>query len=251
MSRPAPALRAAGALAALELRLTARRGENVLVTLMIPVAVLLFFAGTSVVPFAGDPVGFLLPGSIALGIIAAGLVNLGIATAYERSYGVLKRLGGSPLPRWGLVGAKLTAVLVLEVVQVVVLVAVAVLVLHWQPGDGWSPPLLVAAVLLGTLAFAGLGLLLAGTLRAEATLALANGLFLAFLMLGGVILPVDHLPGFLQPLAVVLPSAALADLLRVALASGPQPASVTGPLLLLAAWGVAAAGLTIRRFRWD
>ncbi|MEO8273573.1 MAG: ABC transporter permease, partial [Chloroflexota bacterium] len=95
MSRPAPALRAVGALAALELRLTARRGENVLVTLIIPVAVLLFFAGTSVVPFAGDPVGFLLPGTIALGIVAAGLVNLGIATAYERSYGVLKRLGGS------------------------------------------------------------------------------------------------------------------------------------------------------------
>ncbi len=251
MSRPAPALRAAGALAALELRLTARRGENVLVTLIIPVAVLLFFAGTSIVPFAADPVGFLLPGTIALGIIAAGLVNLGIATAYERSYGVLKRLGGSPLPRWGLVGAKLAVVLVLELVQVVILVAVAVFGLHWQPGPGWSPLLLVVAILLGTLAFAGLGLLLAGTLRAEATLALANGLFLAFLMLGGVVLPVDHLPGFLQPVAAVLPSAALADLLRLALASGPQPASATGPLLLLTAWGVAAAGLTIRRFRWD
>lgn len=251
MSRPAPALRAAGALAALELRLTARRGENVLVTLIIPVAVLLFFAGTSVVPFAGDAAGFLLPGSIALGIIAAGLVNLGIATAYERSYGVLKRLGGSPLPRGGLVVAKLAAVLLLEVVQVVVLVAVAVLVLHWQPGAGWSPLLLIAAVLLGTFAFAGLGLLLAGTLRAEATLALANGLFLAFLMLGGIVLPIDHLPSFIQPVASVLPSAALADLLRLALVSGPQPTSATGPLLALTAWGAAAAGLAIRRFRWD
>ena len=251
MSRPAPALRAAGALAALELRLTARRGENVLVTLIIPVAVLLFFAGTSVVPFAGDPAGFLLPGSIALGITAAGLVNLGIATAYERSHGVLKRLGGSPLPRGGLVVAKLAAVLLLEVVQVVVLVAVGVLVLHWQPGAGWSPLLLIAAVLLGTFAFAGLGLLLAGTLRAEATLALANGLFLAFLMLGGIVLPIDHLPSFIQPVASVLPSAALADLLRLALVSGPQPTSAMGPLLGLTAWGAAAAGLAIRRFRWD
>ena len=251
MSRPAPALRAAGALAALELRLTARRGENVLVTLIIPVAVLLFFAGTSIVPFAGDPAGFLLPGSIALGIVAAGLVNLGIATAYERSYGVLKRLGGSPLPRWGLVTAKLAAVLVLEVVQVIILIAVAVGALGWQPGPGWSPLLLVAGVLLGTLAFAGLGLLLAGSLRAEATLALANGLFLGFLMLGGVVLPIDHLPSFLQPVAAVLPSAALADLLRLALASGPQPASATGPAVVLAAWGVSAAGIAARRFRWD
>jgi ABC-2 type transport system permease protein len=251
VSRPAPALRAAGALAALELRLTARRGENVLVTLIIPVAVLLFFAGTSILPFAGDPAGFLLPGTVALGIVAAGLVNLGIATAYERSYGVLKRLGGSPLPRWGLVGAKLTAVLVLEVSQLAVLVAVAAIVLGWAPGPAWSPVLLTAAVFLGTLTFAGLGLLLAGTLRAEATLALANGLFLGFLMLGGVVLPVDHLPAFVQPIAALLPSTALAELLRLALDSGPQPPSAAGPLVLLGAWGVAAAGLAIRRFRWE
>lgn len=261
MSRPAPALRSVAALTVLELRLTARRGENVLVTLIIPVAVLLFFARTSIVPgIAGDPVDFLLPGSIALAIIAAGLVNLGIATAYERASGVLKRLGGAPLPRWGLVGAKLSAVLVIEVVQVVVLVVVAALALQWQPGPAWSPMLLVLAVILGTLAFVGLGLLLAGTLRAEATLALANGLFLGFLMLGGIVLPVDHLPAFLQPLAAILPATALADLLRIALGSsaaagaggaGAGTASPWAPALLLAAWGVAASGLAIRRFRWD
>jgi ABC-2 type transport system permease protein len=256
VSRPAPALRATAALAAMELRLTARRGENVLVTIIIPVAVLLFFAGTTIVPgIAGDPVGFLLPGAIALAIVATGLVNLGIATAYDRSYGVLKRLGGAPLPRWGLVGAKLGAVLVLEVVQVVVLVAVAAIALHWQPGAAWSPALLVVALVLGTFAFAGLGLLLAGTLRAEATLALANGLFLGFLMLGGIVLPVDHLPAFLQPLAAVLPATALADLLRIALDSGAPgtgPAtSALAPALLLGAWGVVASGLAIRRFRWE
>ena len=258
MSRPAPALRATAALTAMELRLTARRGENVLVTLIIPVAVLLFFAGTSIVPgIDRDPVGFLLPGSIALAIIAAGLVNLGIATAYERAYGVLKRLGGAPLPRWGLVGAKVSAILVLEVVQVVLLVAVAALLLHWAPGPAWSPMLVVVAVVLGTLAFAGLGLLLAGTLRAEATLALANGLFLGFLMLGGIVLPVDHLPAFLQPIAAVLPATALADLLRIAFdavpgaATGAGATSPAGPAALLLAWGVAATGLASLRFRWD
>jgi len=239
----------------MELRVTARRGENVLVTLIIPVAVLLFFAGTSIIPFAGDPVRFLLPGSIALALIAAGLVNLGIATAYERAYGVLKRLGGAPLPRWGLVGAKVAAILVLEAVQVVVLVAVAVVVLHWQPGPAWSPILLVGAIVLGTLAFAGLGLLMAGTLRAEATLALANGLFLGFLMLGGIVLPIDHLPAFLRPVASALPATALADLLRIALDSGAPfgaaAVSPIGPAVLLGAWGAAASGLAIRRFRWD
>jgi ABC-2 type transport system permease protein len=238
----------------MELRLTARRGENVLVTLVIPVAVLLFFAGTSVIPLAAHPVDFLLPGSIALAIVAAGLVNLGIATAYERSYGVLKRLGGAPLPRWGLIAAKIGTVLVLEVVQVVVLVAIAIGLLGWQPGGGWSPLLLAVALILGTAAFAGLGLLLAGALRAEATLALANALFLGFLMVGGIVLPVDHLPGFLQPIAAVLPATALADLLRVALASGlaaGTTASPAAPALVLLAWAVGACGLAIRSFRWD
>jgi ABC-2 type transport system permease protein len=254
MSRPVPAARAVASLAAMELRLTARRGENVLVTLIIPVAVLLFFAGTSVIPLATRPVDFLLPGSIALAIVAAGLVNLGIATAYERSYGVLKRLGGAPLPRWGLIAAKVASILALEVVQVLVLLLVAVAVLGWQPGAGWSPVLLIIALVLGTAAFAGLGLLLAGTLRAEATLALANALFLGFLMVGGIVLPLDHLPGFLQPVAAILPATALADLLRIALASGVDAGTATsagGPLVLLAMWAIAASGLAIRTFRWD
>jgi ABC-2 type transport system permease protein len=249
----APTSRSIAALTALELKLTARRGENILATIIIPVAVLLFFAGTSVIPLATRPVDFLLPGSIALGLIAAGLVNLGIATGYDRSYGVLKRLGGSPLPRWGLIVAKLLAVGALEIVQVVVLIAVAMLVLGWTPGPAWSPLLFVVAIVLGTAAFAGLGLLLAGTLRAEATLALANALFLALLMLGGIILSVDHLPGFLQPIATILPASALSVLLRAALDSGGvgAAASIVEPLAILAAWAVAAIALAARRFRWD
>jgi ABC-2 type transport system permease protein len=255
MTRPAPALRSTAALAALELRLTARRGENILATIVIPIAVLLFFAGTAILPALGvRPVDVLLPGSIALGIIASSLVNLGIATGYDRHYGVLKRLGGAPLPRWGLVAAKIAAVLVLEVVQLVALVAVAILAFGWSPGAGWSPALVVVAFLLGTLAFAGLGLLLAGTLRAEATLALANGLFIGFLLVGGIILPIDHLPAFIQPIAAVLPSTALADLLRISLASGTVAATTSSPMApaaILAAWGIAATGVAIRAFRWD
>lgn len=249
MSRPATPIRAMAAVAAMELRITARRGENVLVTLIIPPAVLLFFASVGIVPgLAGRPVDFLLPGSLALAVIASGLVNLGIATAYERNYGVLKRLGSSPLPRWGLVGAKILAVLALEVVQVGLLMVVATVVLGWTPGAGFSAALVVTAVLLGTLAFAGLGLLLAGTLRAEATLALANGLFLVFLMIGGIVLPIDHLPAPLATIASILPAAALSDLFRSALGDST---GVIAPLLILGGWGIGAAGLAIRTFRWD
>lgn len=254
--RPAAPLRAIAALTKLELRLTARRGENVLVTLVIPVAVLLFFAGTSLVPGDRDAVvSYLLPGSIALAIIAGGLVNLGIATGYERSYGVLKRLGGAPLPRWGLLASKLAAVLVLAVIQAGILIVVASLALNWRPGAGWSPILLVSAIAIGTLAFAGLGLLLAGTLRAEATLALANLLFLAFLMLGGIVLPVDQLPPLIQPFAAVLPATALADLLRAALGAsggaGSPPSSPVVSALVLLGWGTASSAFAARWFRWD
>jgi ABC-2 type transport system permease protein len=249
VSRPAPLLGSTAALAAMELRLTSRRGENVLVTLVIPVAVLLFFATVGIVPgIAGRPVDFLLPGALALGIIASGLVNLGIATAYERSYGVLKRLGGSPLPRSGLVAAKIASILVLEVVQVVLLISVAAVVLGWQPASGASAGLAILAVPLGTFTFAGLGLLMAGTLRAEATLALANGLFLGFLMLGGIVLPIDHLPGWLAAIARVLPASALADVFRVALTG---TGDVVGPIVVLLAWGLAAVGLSVRFFRWE
>jgi ABC-2 type transport system permease protein len=199
---------------------------------------------------AGRPVEFLLPGSLALAVIATSLVNLGIATAYERQYGVLKRLGGSPLTRGELLAAKMLAVIAVEVAQAVLLVAIAVLLLGWAApsGTGTVPALLVAALLVGTLAFAGLGLLLAGALRAEATLALANGLFIVALLLGGIVLPVDHLPGPLASVATLLPAAALADTFRAALGSGGD---ALRPLVVLVAWGAGAVALAVRTFRWD
>lgn len=248
MSRPAPA-RALVALVAMELRLGARRGESVLVSMLVPPAVLLFFAATGLVPGIGErAVDFLLPGSIALAIIASAFVSLGIATAFERAYGVLKRLGGAPITASLLVAAKVLATLVVVALQVGVLVVVARALLGWSPGSDASIALTAAALVLGTVAFAALGLLMAGTLRAEATLALANALLLAFLMLGGMVLPIDHLPAELQPVAAALPATALAELLRVALSGVGDPFA---PAALLLAWAAAASALAARTFRWD
>ena len=255
---PAPAWRSTLAQTAMELRLTARRGENLLVTLVIPVVLLVFFASVPIVPIvpasgvpagAGRPIDALLPGILALAVISTSLVNLGIATAYERSYGVLKRLGGSPLPRAGLLAAKMLAVLVVELLQLALLIGIAVVGFGWAPGAGSSAPTVIAALLLGTLAFAGLGLLMAGALRAEATLAGANGLYLAFLLLGGILVPVDHLPGVLADLARLLPAAALSDALRIGL--GAASGDPSGSLVLLGGWGIVSAGLAARTFRWE
>lgn len=247
VAEPGPAIRGTLALAAMELRLTLRRGENLLVTIVIPAVVLLFFATVGVLPAAaGRPVDFLLPGSLALAVIATSMVSLGIATGYERSYGVLKRLAGAPLPRAGTIAAKILAALVVEVVQAVLLVLLAAGLLDWRPPAGTSLPLLVGALLLGSIAFGGLGLLMAGRLRAEATLALANGLFIACLLLGGIIIPVDHLPGPLQTVAQVLPASPLADAFRIALGGAGDP---LGPFAALLGWGVVSAGLAARTFR--
>ena len=249
MSAPATATGATLAQVAMELRLTARRSENVLVTAIIPAVVLVFFASVDLIGgIAGDPLAFLVPGALTLAVVAASLVNLGIATGYERHYGVLKRLGGSPLTRTGLLTAKVSTVFVVEVLQFVLLGLIAVW-LGWRPGPDASVPMFVAAWVLGTAAFAGLGLLLAGTLRAEATLALTNAAFIACLLLGGIVVPVDHLPGPLAAIASVLPAAALSDVFRAALGSATD--DVVRSLAILAAWAVGAVTLTARTFRWE
>jgi ABC-2 type transport system permease protein len=254
MSRPASPVRAVTAMTAMELRLVLRRGENLFATIVIPTIVLVLFSSISIVPTGtARPVDFLLPGAIALGIVATSLVSLGITTAYDRSYGVLKRLGGSPLSRAELVTARLLTVLVVELVQIGLLVATATVVLSWNAGSGGSVVLFVVAILVGTIAFAGLGLLLAGTLRAETVLALANILFLAFLAVGGIIVPIDRLPGPLAAIAAALPAAPLAELLRDALGSpaGGAAVDVVTPLSLLAAWAAGAIGLAAATFRWE
>jgi ABC-2 type transport system permease protein len=246
--------RAIAAMTAVELRLVLRRGENLFATIVIPTAVLVLFSSVSILPTgSGRPVEFLLPGSIALGIIATCLVSLGITTAYDRSYGVLKRLGGSPLSRGELIVARVLTVLVVEAVQVGLLVLTATLVLGWRPGSGSSPLLAVVGIVLGSAAFAGLGLLLAGTLPGETVLAVANVLFLGFLVVGGIIVPVDRLPGPLAAIAGALPAAPLSDVLRVALngSAAATGSDATTALVLLAAWAIATLLLAARTFRWE
>jgi ABC-2 type transport system permease protein len=229
-----------------EMLLTLRRGESLLVTLVIPLGILVFFTKVDAVNTTlRPPVDFLVPGVLALAVMSSAMVSLGIATGYERRYGVLKRLGSTPLSRAGLLGAKTLNVLALEVVQAAAIVLTGI-ALGWEPSGG-----LVAAVgllLLGTVAFAGIGMLLAGTLRAEANLAIANGLFLVLLFLGGMAYPLARLPDALETFAKALPAAALSETLRAVLDGSSFPA---GEFFVLVAWAVAAPLAAARWFRWE
>jgi ABC-2 type transport system permease protein len=250
-ARPAPWPRMALALALHELKLALRRGESLLVTFVIPVGVLLVF---STFDMGGGDTGLtgvqrLLPGSISLAIIAASLVALAISTAFERQYGVIKRLGGSPAGASVVVVAKTAAVVMVEAVQLLLLVGLAVGVLGFHAGPGASAALVTAGLVAGTVAFAGLGLLMAGTLRADATLALANLLFLLSLVLGGIVVPLERLPDAIASVAAVLPPAALTKVLAVGL--GSVQADATEAMVILAGWALVLATLAARRFRWD
>jgi ABC-2 type transport system permease protein len=231
----------------IEILLTLRRAESLLVTLVIPLGILVFFTKVDAVNTTlQDPVDFLVPGVLALAVMSSAMVSLGIATGYERRYGVLKRLGSTPFSRASLLTAKTLNVLALEVVQTVAIVVTGI-ALGWDASGG-----LIAAVgllLLGTIAFAGIGMLLAGTLRAEANLAVANGLFLALLFLGGMAYPLHKLPDALETFAKALPAAALSETLRGVLDRGAS--FPVGEFVVLVIWAIAAPLAAARWFRWE
>ena len=239
-------MRAVLAQARVELALTVRRGESVLLSLGIPILLLVFFSMVDVLPTGtDDPIDFLAPGVLALAVMSTAMVGLGIATGFERQYGVLKRLGSTPLGRPALLAAKTLAILAVEVLQVAVLVGVSFL-LGWRPSG--SPVAGAVAVLLATVAFAGLGLLMAGRLRGEAVLAAANGLYLVLLLLGGMVIPVAELPGALRTVARALPAAALSDVLHAAFGSAAVPGRAW---VVLLAWAVVAPAAAAATFRWE
>ena len=231
-----------------ELRLVARNPEQLLLTLGIPVLLLVFFSLVAVLPTGSGPaVDFLAPGIVALAVMSTAMVSLGIGTGFERGYAVLKRLGATPLGRGRWLAAKIGAIVVVELVQLAVLVPVA-FALGWDPSaPRWL--LAIASVVAGTTAVAGRGLMLAGRLRAEVHLAVQNALFVVLLLLGGMVIPFDELPGPIAAVARVLPSGALADLLREALAAAGDKPSLSAAVL--AAWSVATPLAAARWFRWS
>ncbi len=235
---------------AAEVRMTLRRGETLLLTVGIPVLILVFFSRTHVVASpTAHRVDFIAPGVLALSVLSTSLVALSIATGFERSYGVLRRLHVTPLGRRRLIGAKVIGVLVTEAIQIVVLVLVA-LSLNWRPHGGLAGAALVLGlVLLASAGLAGIGLALAGHLRAELNLAASNGLYLVLLLLSGIVVPSSSLPSGLDRVMTWIPSGALADGLHRVLGSGALPRAQDW--LSLGLWALVAPLLAARTFRFD
>jgi ABC-2 type transport system permease protein len=246
----APLPRMISAQAGLELRTLLRNGEQLLLTVIIPVLLLVVFSSEALISTGrGSRIGFLAPGILALAVMSTSFTSLAIGTGFERRYGVLKRLGATPLSRTGLIAAKSVTVLAVEIGQVVLIVAVS-LVLGWHPVvTVTSVSSALAVLVIGSVAFSGLAMLIAGTLRAEATLAAANLIYLVLLGVGGVVFPLTKFPAAIRPALRLLPSGALSDGLRSVLRYG---AGLPGrDLLVLAVWAVGGIALAARTFRWE
>jgi len=233
-----------GAQTRAELTMILRNGEQVLLTLVIPLILLVALSTISIVDVDGARVDFFTPGILALAVMSSAFTGQAIATGFDRQYGVLKRLGATPLPRRVLLGAKTLAVLAVEMLQLL-LIAGTGLALGWDPQG--NPLLLVLLVLFGTAAFSGLGLLLGGTLRGLTCLAVANLVWFALLLGGGILFPLGRFGGG-SDLLLLLPSAALSDGLRQLLTHGDL---VLRDLSVLGAWALGSLLAAVRFFRWD
>jgi ABC-2 type transport system permease protein len=231
--------------AGLETRLTLRNGEQILLTVLIPLALLLGLSLLELLPTGEigtvSRVDWATPRVLALAVMSSAFTGQAIALGFDRRYGVLKRLSATALPRWLLVGGRLVAALVVVAVQVVLLGLVAALL-------GWSPPgtgigIAMLLLVLGTLSFGALGVLLGGALRAEIVLALANIVWFVLLLAGGILMAPATLPGFAAEIVRLLPSGALAEGLHTALVGGTLSWQ---PIVTLIVWGAAAATLATR-----
>jgi ABC-2 type transport system permease protein len=230
----------------MELRLLLRNGEQVALTLVVPLLLEFFFNLPLLYSVGPRRIDFVVPSILALSVMSTAFTGLAIGTGFERKYAVLKRLGTTALPRSVLLTAKTLAVFGIELIQVVLIGGVGA-VLGWHPhGD---PALVLLLLVLGTAAFGGLGLLVAGTLRAEVTLAGANLAWLILLFGGGIAIPLSKFPDSLQSVLQFLPSAALSNGLHRVLQGGAQFPLL--PIVTLLVWAAVALPAAARWFRWE
>lgn len=236
--------------AAFDLRLLLRNGEQILLTLLIPVALLLLLALAPVVsldvPNGSSRIEAALAGVLAVAVLSSAFTSLAIGIGFDRISGCLLMLATTPLSRTTILIARALATLAIVLVQVLLLALTAAL-LGWRPDIGALAAL--GLVVLGALSFGALGFALGGAVRAEATLAIANGLFLILLLVGGTALPTSTLPAPVAAVVQWLPTAALGDALRTAIAGATG--SIPLDALVLIAWGAMGAVIAARTFRWD
>jgi ABC-2 type transport system permease protein len=226
--------------------MTLRNGEQLLLALVIPLLALIGGTLVSIVTLPEPRVDAVVPAVLVLAVLSSAFTSQAITTGFDRRYGVLKRLAAAGVGRAQLIAGKCAATLAVIAGQFVILGA-AGLLLGWRP-EG-SPVWVLVITLLGTATFIGLALLLGGTLRAEAVLAVSNLLWLVFVLVGGVIVPLDQSAAALRTIGELTPAGAMSQALRAVLQDGAAPSAYS--ILVLVGWIVVGWAATVRWFRWQ
>ncbi|GAA3689312.1 ABC transporter permease [Arthrobacter ginkgonis] len=230
-----------------ETRAMLRNGEQLVLAVVLPVMALFGLVFTDLIDGVADSrIDAAAPGVLALCVMSTAFTGQGIATGFDRRYGVLRFLSTTPLGRAGLVFGKAIAVVAVLMVQLVVVGGTA-LAMGWRP-DPAGIPLGLFLLLLGAAAFTALGLWIAGTVRPEATLAITNLVWVLLAAAGGILIPGTRLPGAMQSVVDLLPSAALGDALRAALIEGRLDGAA---LVILLVWALLAGFAATRWFKWN
>ena len=244
--QPAPVPQMLAAQYGLELKLLLRNGEQLLLTMFIPITLLIGMVLMPIGDFGTDRAAVFTPAIMALAVISTAFTGQAIAVAFDRRYGALKRLGATALPVWGVIAGKGLAVMTTVFLQALLLGGIA-LALGWRPAPA-GLALGAVIIALGTASFAALGLLLGGTLRAEIVLAVANLGWFIFAGFGALVLPsADGLvPPWLRLIARCTPSGALTEALTAATTVSVDWFGIA----VLAIWGLIGAAGALRWFRF-
>lgn len=254
--RPAQGGKRITATAGLELRMTLRNGEQLLLALVIPLLALIGGTLIGIVSLPEPRINAVLPGVLVLAVMSSAFTSQAITTGFDRRYGVLKRLAAAGVGRAQLIAGKCAATLAVIAGQFVILGVVAAL-LGWRPQSFVTQHIslleagfwVVLITLIGTASFIGLALLLGGTLRAEAVLAVANLLWLVFVLVGGVIVPLNQSATALRSIGELTPPGAMSQAMRAILQDGTAPPPIAVAVLL--AWTVVGWVATVRWFKWQ
>jgi ABC-2 type transport system permease protein len=228
-----------------EFFLNARNSEQALLLVLIPIVILFVLTKTAIIGGENTEVFAAFATVVTVSTFAAGFTSLAIATAFERRSETLVFLGTTSLTRVEVVLAKSLGSFLLAIFAGL-FTLIAALILGWNPT--LSTLLLPFWMMLGVVSVSGFAYLLAGTLRAEAVLAIANGIFVLVLMFGGVIFTfsetITNVLEFLPPLA-------LKNVIEFSVApTNGGDTNVIKAMCVLIAWGAAGHILASRFFKW-
>lgn len=223
-------------------------------TVILPLIFLVIFTalfGNNTLENGAKVATLYVPGILTLAIVSATAVNLAITMTTRRERGVLKRVRGTPVPPWVFILSQALSGFVIALLMTVIITTVG-RVLYSVELQLDTLPSLFISLLIGAMSFSAIGLALTTIISSEdAAPAVTNAIFLPLYFVSGVFVPDTEVPSWVGTVGNLFPVSHL----NKALQGSFDPVSTTIEIpwdhwLVIAAWGIVAAVITLKSFRW-